>query len=316
MQTVFGWRIEPVDLMVAVGVFATVTAGILLFVATGGAAGWGFSSGPSVQLGPASEAEWIQPVLGQAIVDSVLLERKASTEVRSAASALNRAVMAGHLGADSREGTAEISRSFAGMETAHAARVQFVTGRFIVESTIRGVRTGALANAQTAAAFNSRIVSVGRQNQDRMERAFRDARQANIGQAIVVDTLAQIRMKERTQQDIGSAIVRVLKVQNDYQGALAQAQTQLASAALVAVRSEQMADRFAALAAGDRSAAQATATAEPRSWPEVSFGLLLAGSFALVCLFGVGLLMPAQEDTAVQPTIREEPAQSVYRRAV
>jgi hypothetical protein len=310
--------IEPVDLMVAVGLFATVMAGIFLFIATGGAApaGWGLAGIAAVPtaLGPASEIEWVQPVLGQAIVEGMLVERKTSAETMTAAAMLNRAILSGHVGENSTGSFQRVKAQLASIEAAHAARVQFVTGRLIVESTLRGLRAGAFATDPHAASFNRRILGLARHNQEKMEKAFLDSREANKGQAIVAATLDQVRMKDRTQEQIGTAIVEVLKVQNDSQEALARSQEQLASAAFVTMHSQLIADRFATLAAAEATGTQPMPLAESRSWPEIPFGLLLAASTALIGLFGLALVIPTRKELAEERGVEEEQART-YRRA-
>ena len=88
-------NLEPVDLMVAVGVFATLLGGALLFMATDGPIQTATPEGAPVNRSPdiMVAMQWVQPALGQGIVDDYLLRSKASEEMAGAAMTLNRSVM-------------------------------------------------------------------------------------------------------------------------------------------------------------------------------------------------------------------------------
>src|SRR5437867_12976457 len=86
--------------MVVVGICATVLAGYLLYLATNVASGAGAATPVSVSMGQTADImdamDWVQPALGQAIVDDYLLGREVSTQNIAAAAEFNRATMIGH----------------------------------------------------------------------------------------------------------------------------------------------------------------------------------------------------------------------------
>ena len=123
--------LEPVDLMVVLGDCATVMGGYFLHVAASGTLE--AASPEPIAIGRTAgimdAMDWVQPVLGQAIVDDYLLGREASSRTIAAAAEFNRATMIGHrlrsLPLMPLEG---IRASAAEAEADHAARVQFVLG--------------------------------------------------------------------------------------------------------------------------------------------------------------------------------------------
>jgi len=311
-----GRNIEPVDVMVAVGLLATVMAGLLLFLSTGGsvqAGGFLFTATTPGSLGPTSEMEWVQPVLGQAIVENDLLERKAMADTTAAAAALNRATMAGHQLENSNGYLERLKTGFAALQADQAARVQFVMGRFITEFTARGVRKGIFLTEPGASAYNRRIIGVAQATQARMQTAFRDNWEATLGQAIVTATLDHLQGMERIQQGIGRSIVGVLTVQEGYREARAHAQEQLASVALASLHSEQMAERFNSLAS-DLTIGQPMPMTVPRSWPEIPLGLLVAASMLLIGVFGAALVIPTREEAIAETGMKEEVTVAAYRK--
>ncbi|MES4787203.1 MAG: hypothetical protein C4294_16840 [Nitrospiraceae bacterium] len=87
----------------------------------------------------------------------------------------------------------------------------------------------------------------------------------------------------------------------------------MASVALASIHTEQIADRFAALASAEtRAQAQPVFFSMPRSWPEVSVGLLIAASSALIALFVAGLLLPTYEPK--MSAMEEALPESQYRK--
>ncbi len=311
--------LEPVDLMVAVGVCATVLAAYLLFISTSGtlAAATPESASIGLGLGSMDEMDWVQPALGQAIVDDYLLGREASRKTAATVTKLNRATMIGqYLQASPFGHLKQISDHATMVEAKHAARVQFVLGRSIVDFTTRGIRTGALSPGQYSGEYNRRMIRVAEATGRRMDQMFRSNRQANLERAILVANQDHAQFVEQIQQRIGAAIVQVARIQYGYQEAMGALQGQVAATAIAAIRTELRADLFARLAAADRMAQQPTLPlAETRSWPETPVGFLFAASAALIGLFLVGLLMPTvRPESEAKGEVRPEVRGEVYRK--
>ncbi len=297
-------QLEPVDLMVAVGLCATVLGGYLMFLSTNGAIGTASAERASVGLTETiapgttdvvlTAAQWVQPALGQAIVADYLLEREFSHRTAAAAEEFNRATLAGQfLEGSPYEHFARIGAYAAAVESDHVARVQYVLGRGIANFTARGVRAGILSPAQANDRFNRRMIRMAALNAGRMDDRFWSNHEPNMGREIVAASQVQMEFAGRVQHRIGTAIVRVTQVQQASGEAIAGAQEQLASVVLAAIHSEEVADRFMRLAAAEGfRQGEPLPLSEPRSWPDVPVGFLLAASMTLVGLFFAGLFLP------------------------
>jgi len=84
--------------MVVIGVCATVLGGYILYMATNGTLEAATPEPIAIgrTAGIMDAMDWVQPVLGQAIVDDYLLGREASSWSIAAAAEFNRATMIGH----------------------------------------------------------------------------------------------------------------------------------------------------------------------------------------------------------------------------
>src|SRR5215217_932252 len=90
------YRYNTLDVIVGVGMSAIMFGALLLFVATAGTF-QGIVSSPAVMdqmSGDPTGMAWLQPPLGQAIVDGMLLERRTNRNYAEAVSEWNRATMA------------------------------------------------------------------------------------------------------------------------------------------------------------------------------------------------------------------------------
>lgn len=312
-------RLEPVDLIVAVGVFATVLGGCFLYTATSGTLGAATPEIVSIEssarmIDPMQAMEWVQPALGEALVESYLLEQKAAEKITEAVTKLNRATLTGYYLQASPNRIFEQIRSHAAqVEADHAARVQYVLGSSIVAFTGRGVRTGVLSPDRLAGSYNQRMIEIAEATGARIEDNYRKTREPLLGWMIVTASQGNLRLAEQIQERIGKAVAAVTRVQEGFQEAMGSVQEQLASVALASIHTEQIADRFAALASAEtRAQAQPVFFSMPRSWPEVSVGLLIAASSALIALFVAGLLLPTYEPK--MSAMEEALPESQYRK--
>ncbi|MBI4401115.1 MAG: hypothetical protein HY581_05740 [Nitrospirae bacterium] len=312
-------NLEPVDLMVAVGILATVLGGYFLFMSTSGTLQAAVPETASIA--PASgimgAMEWVQPALGQAIVDDYLLGREFAAKTTEAVTKLNRATMITHrLKTSPFEYLEQIQAHATQVEADHAARVQFVMGRSIVDFTARGVRTGVLSPGLVAGEYNRRMISIAETTGKTMDVQFRSNWPTLIKQTILAASEDHDRFAAQSQQRVGHAIVQLTRVQDGYLKAMEDMQVQLGSVALASIHTEQIADRFDQLAAADFSARRPTLPfSAPRSWPEIPFGYLFAASAVLIGIFFVGLLMPGLRRETEEMEEREaEPAKPGYRK--
>ncbi len=311
--------LEPVDLMVVIGLCATLLGGYAVFISANGTLE---AAGPETvslnhSTGIMAGMEWVQPALGQAIVEGYLLDRAAAENLSTAVSDLNRATMTQHWLSTDRFRHINAIRSHAAAVAAdEAGRIQAVMGRAIVNFTQRGVRSGVLSPAQHESEFNKRMIRRTQAMGARMDEEFQSGWQPYLGQLIMTASRHRAGAVERTQEQIGAAVVQVAKVQTGYDEARAVNQGQIASAAIAAIRTELRADLFAQLDAAEPLARRTgVPVTEPRSWPEIPVGYLFAASIGLIGLFLAGLLLPSaeRERGVVVGEIRPEPTQA-YRK--
>ncbi|MDQ6736067.1 MAG: hypothetical protein M3Z35_18460 [Nitrospirota bacterium] len=312
-------RIEPIDLMAAVGAFATIIGGYFLFMAANGTLE---SAQPhfatveqtSAEMGPMAAMEWVQPALGQALVQNDLLDRAIRGDIQAAAKELNRVIlMAQSLEGGTTTSFNDLSTSLMTVEADHAARVQYVLGRSIVVFTGRGIRSGVLSPSLIDGPYNQRMIALTEIRGNRMESAYEETRQPMLGRAVVAAVQEAVKSDEQLQDRLGKAIVRIASLQEENQ-AKGDAQTQLALLTLASIHTQGMADRFDSLVNAEASLQPvSTVLSEPRTWPDIPSSLLMAGSIGLIGIFFIGLMMPSARPEEL-PTIREVPSESVYRK--
>jgi hypothetical protein len=315
-------RIEPVDLMVAIGVFATIVGGYFLFMAADGilesepplATNVEEASAVNGMNGLEAAMQWVQPALGEAIVQNYLLERQVNSDIAIAAKELNHATLrAQTIDTDLTLTPADIAARMAVLDADHASYMEYVLGRSIVVFTGRGVRSGILSPSLIDGPYNRHMVALTEERGTRMDASYQETREPMLGRAIVETTQGAIQSAEQIQARVGNAVIRMASLQEESH-ALGGAQTQLALVMVAAIHAEEMADRFATLASAEQSLQTASTTfAEPRNWPEVPGSVLIAGSIGLIGVFFVVLTMaPTRPETA--PTMREVPSEPVYRK--
>lgn len=309
-------RFDNIDLFVAVGLCAIVVGTYLTLAAANGSLQGAQATLVSLEqpTSLASGTTLLQPALGQAIVEHDLLEREASSTIRAAAESLNRATSYQEWLQSSpflRDTIAFAVQS----EEQHAGRVQVVMGRSIVNFTRRGVATGLLSADRAVNDLNERLIRRAEAIGRRLEDQFQATRQATLGQAIVNASLRQRNLAQQIQERIGQAVVKVAGTQHAYAEAQAANQEQLASLIVAAIRADALTDRLDRTASvepiGTRSA---VLTSEPKSWPEIPIGYMVAATIGLVAVFCAGLSLPPRRvDT--KPTIEKlvETTQRLYR---
>ena len=284
-------RFEFMDLVVAVGLFATIVASGLLLMAANGmqirTGGWGSIGQPTDNL---AGMDLLQPVLGQAIVDHALLERNHAKAAAAAITQLDNLALERNQWQHSPYGYLDsITTGASWAEADHAARVQTVMGRSIINFTRRGVRSGLWSSVERAAYDNTQMVGVTEAMGQKMDSAFVANWQPNIGRGIVAAIQESEKRSTVRQERLGTAILEMATVQEVYEPVRAANQEQLGSATVVAtmtglqqtgVTSDRLtADRVAVLSAQD---------ALPRISTTTTF---IVASLILFSLFTTGLFV-------------------------
>ncbi|HPV84492.1 MAG TPA: hypothetical protein PK866_15235 [Nitrospira sp.] len=292
-----GRKYDLVDVMAAIGLVATLFGGYLLVTAADGF--WQAPISPtmsSVIAGnePSTGMQYLQPVLGQAIVQDLLLYRDAGAALSASAMELNRAV-----GESERMSTTLLSplvlaelRAF-GQETDHQARMQYVMGKSIVNQTRRGLAASILSAGQYTSDYNTSLIRMAELTGQRMHDQFEATRQPVLGQSIIEAIQEEDRMNATVQERVGRAVVQVTQAQEQYAVAKAERQIQLASATVAAVRTDALMERLALL---ENMSADRTIIAHHRAASaDISRGSLILACIGLIALFVGGLAFSSRK---------------------
>jgi hypothetical protein len=228
-------------MVVVIGFCATIAAAGLLFMAANGT----ISISPTENLANEDEqvamglddARWLQPILGQAIVDQDLLDRRYTIALSIAMIRLAGVSAEYQHWQKAPFGYLDSIRSSAmWVEPDHATRVQAVMGRAIVQFTQRGVQSDMLSSEGDLLDFNARMIDQADARGQQMNADFLIDRQANLGRAIVGATQASTRSSASAQERLGSAIIQLATVQFTYDAMHTAIQEHLGAATAAATR--------------------------------------------------------------------------------
>lgn len=295
-------RYTTVDIIVGVGMCAILFGALLFFVAANGTYQTAVPKPLSMEASNPLDAglSLLQPVIGQAVVDDVLFERRAAESIAQSASEWNRATMAYQNFLTVRgDPLSEVMSEANTVPVEHQARVQGVMGRQIVNFTERGLRSGVLSASQPRSDYNFRMIRATEARGERLDEAFNSTWQAKLGRDIVDAFKTYTERAGAIQERMGSALVQLAHGQYELKQGRAAIQTQLASLITAAVRSEALSDRLTLLAAIESFPEDETvAFTETASLPEVSMGNLIAFGILLMVIFFGGISLSARRREA------------------
>ncbi len=313
-------RYNTIDIIVGVGMCAIVFGGLLIFFAANGTYQAAIPQPIAIEqpVGVEFEMASLQPALGQAIVDQTLFERRANQLSAQSATEWNKATLA-HLEFQSLPGgpLGEVMRQAETVPADHMARVQYVMGRAIVNSTARGIRSGLLSADQYLSDYNTSMIRATETRGQRLDHEFASTWQATLGQRIVDTIQDRSRRAGAIQEQLGTAIVHLTQAQVGPEEVRATQQEQLASLLVATIRTEALADRLDLLAAIESFPDDvAVASTEPASWPEVPMGYLIFAGLMLVTVFFGGLSLAARSrEIKALAEMEHQTAKWVYRMA-
>ena len=312
------YRFNSLDIVVGVGLCGIVFGAMVLIVATSGAF---LVSGPSmgaIEEGlPSTEAAWLQPALGRAVVERALLQQRTDQITASATAEWNQA-MAAHRSMQAVRGgpLAFIMDRAVTVPQEHAARVQTVTGRAIVNFTQRGIRSGMLSADLYLSDYNQGMIAAAESRARRMHTEFDSTWQSVLGRWIVEVTREQLRRIADVQEQLGSAIVHVAQARIGLEGAWAANQYQLGSLMTAADRMPAIRDERALSTPTDGGAREASSAMRLTSIPDVPAGYLMAAALVLCGVFFAGLLLSAAaREAKAMAEARRNSGRWVYRMA-
>ena len=292
-------RFEFMDLIVAVGLCATIVASGVLFMAANGmqirTVGWGSMAQPTGNL---TGMDLLQPVLGQAIVDHALLERRHEKDAAAATIKLDGLVLEWNQWQHSPYGYLDsITTGASWAEAEHTARVQAVMGRSIVNFTGRGVRSGLWASVERAAHDNPHMIRVTEAMGQKMGNAFIANWQPNIGRGIVAATQDSENRSSLRQEQLGTAILQVATIQEVYEPVRAAIQEQLGSATVAAT---VIGPQEGGITSDRVTANQAAVLSAQDPFPRISTTtIFIVASLILISLFTTGLFLFSPRRAAI-----------------
>lgn len=313
-------RYHNIDIAVGAGMCAILFGALLFFVAANGAYQPALPQ-PSYSgqpLGLQSGMTWLQPALGQAIVDQILSKRRTDRAIALAASNWNRVTLAydeftsrpdGPLGA--------VMRYAVATPADHAARVQAVMGQAIVNFTLRGVRNSLLSADLARSAFNFDMIRTIQTRGLLMHHQFTSNWQATLGQRIVDAAQENWRQVGAFQERLGTAVVHVAQAQMQSEQVRALGQETLGGFVFAAVRTEPPAVHpGSAPVVASIPTVTAVASTEPTAWPEIPFSYLIVAVCMLAMVFVMGLSWAARSREEKElARIRHDASRWAYRMA-
>lgn len=314
------YRYNSIDIIVGIGMCAIVFGALLLFAVASGTLQAAIPQPISSEQPTDSQLGmiWLQPALGQAIVDQAIFERRANQVMAQSASEWNQATLVYHTFQSLPGGPfGAVMREAATVPADHMARIQGVMGRAIVNFTARGVRSGVLSADQYLSDYNTGMIRATEARGQRLNEDFVSTWQATLGRRIV-EAIQNYRKRAGViQERVGTALMHVTQAQRGSEEVQAATQEQLASLVIAAVRTEALADRLTMLAAIESPPRDtAVVSTEPASWPEMPMGYLIAASLMLAAVFFGGLWLTAQSrETKALAERQYNAAKWVYRMA-
>lgn len=314
------YRYNTIDIIVGIGMCAIVFGALLFFVAANGTLQTAIPQPVSLEQPAGIELgmTWLQPALGQALVDQTIFERRTNQVIAHSAAEWNRATLAHHELQSLPGGPfGAVMRQAATVPANHMARVQGVMGRAIVNFTRRGIRSGVLSADQSRSDYNIRMIRATEARGQRLNHNFASTWQATLGRGIVEAIQNYTERAGAIQEQLGTALLHVAQAQTGSEEVRAAQQEQLASLVMAAVRTEALTDRLTLLAAIESFPEEtAVAFTEPASWPEMPMGYLIAASLMLAAVFFGGLSLTARSrETKALAEMKHHAATWVYRIA-
>jgi hypothetical protein len=313
-------RYNTIDINVGVGMCAIVFGALLVFFAANGTyqatipQPIAIERPGGIEFGMAS----LQPALGQAIVEQTLFERRSNQLTAQSATEWNKATLAHQefqlLSGDPLE---EIMRQVETVPADHMARVQYVMGRAIANSTARGIRSGLLSADQYLSDYNVNMIRAVKVRGQRLDHEFASAWQATLGRRIVDTFHNHDRRAGAIQEQLGMAIVHVTQAQVGPEEVRAAQREQLASLVVAAIRTETLMDSLDLLAAIETFPDDfAVASTELAAWPEVPMGYLIIAGLILVTVFFGGLSLASRSrEIKALAEVEHQAGKWVYRMA-
>lgn len=314
------YRYNTIDIIVGVGMCAIIFGAALLFIVADGTFQPALTN--STALGPSPDVlagtAALQSALGQAIVEKTLLQRQTDRLTAQAISEWNQAMRAYHSLQSVPGGPlGMVMQRAQTMPAEHAARVQAVMGRTIVNFTRRGIHSGALSADQYLSDYNTRMIGLVETMGRRLDRDFDSVWQPMLGRWVVEASRDFYHRERAVQEQLGLASVRLVQAQTALKEQWALNQYQLASLVAAAERSGGLAEPVARLGGVDKSTEAASmASTGSATWPDIPIAFLIVAVLCLSAIFFGGLVFSARlRELRIVDEMKRDAARWVYRMA-
>jgi len=193
------------DLTTSVVLLATVVGIVLCLFFLFAPTTFGKNLPETVVNGPVDiqvSLRWIQPILGQAIVEDTLIKQQYGNHIDGPVTTMKPTTLEGPPTHEKVLETA-IASHIENLEADHSTRVQWILGRLIVTFTSQGIRTGMVTADKSADEPNRRIIALAQETGTKLDDAFKAERQARIGTTIVSETLPRARRTDNSLERVG-----------------------------------------------------------------------------------------------------------------
>lgn len=320
-------RVDPLDVIVAIGMFATIIGGLFFVVASYGVVGVAPADRIDNPITPRSVMASLQTAMGESIVEMAKLDHAVKksldrvtpslTHYAGAVEAFNQKAPIGHV----------VHARFEQAKAEHEGQIQYLMGQSIVTLTGQGVRAGVLTPNTITSPINDRIIATAKRYGGLTYERFNGQSQALMGQWISEESQSRQRLGAHLQERMGEAIVQKALIDHTYTTtesalgtelhALAAAVTRMEATQILLAQLEEAQNAFrrTGVALSPSEPIQASLSA---AWRELPVGLPLALLVILPAILIASLALPrtSLEERINMDRILELTVQLMHRQPV
>jgi hypothetical protein len=264
-------RVDPLDVIVAVGMFATIVGGLFLVVASYGS--WGVPLPPKTDnpMTAMSVMRSLQASMGEGIVEVAKLNYGFSNSIDRVTA--SQAHASRNLDALNKKlPIPEVVQSrFVQAQAEREGRLQYLMGKSIVTLTGQGVRSGVLTANTLNGPVNDRIIKTAAKYGALGQERFNGQSQAILGRWISQESSSRQRLHALLQVRMGEAIVQKASIEHAYGARNSGLQNQLQALTAAAIRSEAPGMRLALGPQSEQDIQGSFGTQTPAAGVQVSF---------------------------------------------
>jgi len=282
-------RVDALDVIVAVGMFATIVGGLFLVAASYGS--WGLTppSNADTPMTAMSVMGSLQTSMGEGIVERGKMDYAFNTATDRVTATLIHTSR--NLGAFNRKApiVEVVQTRFAQAKAEHEGQLQYLMGKSIVTLTGQGVRAGVLTANTLNGPVNDRIIKTAQRYGTLGHNRFNGQSQALLGQWISEESQSRQRLHALLQERMGQVLVQKASMEHAYGATNSGLQIQLAALTSAAIRSEPPGVGLAQLPQSEQAFQQALVTPTPAAGVQVSFSGLWNDMSAIA--YGIAFLV-------------------------